>query len=114
MDAIDIFLESLLMERDNIVDLLKENVPMNLTPDQEEACRTATTCYVCEGLLTSKDPGVRDHCHFTGINYLFKYYLKSNRCIFYLGHFRGVAHNSCNLKLRVGKFTPVFMHNLSR
>ena len=30
------------------------------------------------------------------------------------GEIYGVAHNSCNLKLRTQTFTPIFFHNLSK
>ena len=36
---------------------------------------------------------LRDHCHFTG-------------------HYRGAAHNSCNLKCRKPLLIPVIFHNL--
>lgn len=52
------------------------------------------TCWMCDGEFTDKDPKVRDHCHYTG-------------------KFRGAAHNSCNIKYRRPKFTPVIFHNLS-
>ena len=37
---------------------------------------------------------VRDHCHLTG-------------------KYRGAAHNACNLKFKIPKFTPVIFHNLA-
>ena len=51
-------------------------------------------CWICDKGFTEKDPKVRDHDHYTG-------------------KFRGAAHNSCNLKFRRPKFTPVIFHNLS-
>ena len=55
----------------------------------------STSCWICgKGFTDEKDYKVRDHCHYTG-------------------KFRGAAHNSCNLKFRRPKFTPVIFHNLS-
>ena len=48
-------------------------------------------CHICNEEL-GKDK-VRDHCHLSG-------------------KFRGAAHNGCNLKYKVPKFSPVVFHNL--
>ena len=56
----------------------------------------ATKCWICEQEITKNNPKVRDHCHFTG-------------------EYRGAAHKSCNLKLKIkpGKTKiPVVFHNL--
>ena len=47
-------------------------------------------------IISTKVKGVkvRDHCHFTG-------------------HYRGPAHQTCNLKVRNGNSIPVFFHNLT-
>ena len=50
-------------------------------------------CWICKRVFSRNDDKVRDHCHFTG-------------------KLRG-AHESCNLKFKKPKFTPVFFHNLS-
>ena len=42
----------------------------------------ATKCWICEQEITKNIPKVRDHCHFTG-------------------EYRGAAHKSCNLKLKI-------------
>ena len=55
------------------------------------AFRTAETCYVCDKPIDGDY--VRDHCHITG-------------------KYRGVAHNACNLKLRLNSCIPVVFHNL--
>ena len=49
-------------------------------------------CVICQMCLNGQK--VIHHDHFTGEIY-------------------GVAHNSCNLKLRTQTFTPIFFHNLS-
>ena len=55
-----------------------------------------TKCWICKEEFEDDDKNkkVRDHCHFTG-------------------RYRGAAHNSCNLKYKKPKFTPVVFHNLS-
>ena len=50
-------------------------------------------CVICQMCLN--DEQVIHHDHFTGEIY-------------------GVAHNSCNLKLRTKTFTPIFFHNLCK
>ena len=52
-----------------------------------------TSCVICQKKFNDKK--VIHHDHFTGEIY-------------------GVAHNSCNLKLRTQTFTPIFFHNLSK
>ena len=52
-----------------------------------------TRCVICQRSLN--DEKVIHHDHFTGEIY-------------------GVAHNSCNLKLRTQTCTPIFFHNLSK
>ena len=54
------------------------------------AFRTAE-CHVCDKPL--EGDSVRDHCHITG-------------------EYRGAAHNTCNLKLRLNTNIPVVFHNL--
>ena len=53
-------------------------------------------CHICSNKYTEKDLHVRDHCHITG-------------------KFRGLAHQECNLKLKIepeGINIPVVFHNL--
>ena len=51
----------------------------------------AADCSICGELLG--EDRVRDHCHITG-------------------HYRGAAHNICNLKYRISWKVPVVFHNL--
>ena len=53
----------------------------------------STRCVICEKSLNVEK--VITHDHFTGEIY-------------------GVSHNSCNLKLHMQTFTPIFFHNLSK
>ena len=62
---------------------------------EKEQCDKETKCWICNKKFDDdKNYKVRDHCHFTG-------------------RYRGAAHNSCNLRYRKPKFTPVVFHNLS-
>ena len=60
------------------------------------AYEKATHCWICEQeIKNSTNPKVRDHCHFTG-------------------QYRGPAHKSCNLKLKIKPGVtkiPVIFHN---
>ena len=67
---------------------------MIFTREDRHVYERSDICWICEDTFTEKDKRVRDHCHYTG-------------------KFRGAAHNSCNLKYRCPKFTPVIFHNLS-
>ena len=49
---------------------------------------------ICFKPFNSKDPKVKDHCHYTG-------------------HYRGPAHSLCNLSYRIPSHIPVVFHNLS-
>ena len=49
--------------------------------------------YICEKLFDVGDDKVRDHCHITG-------------------KYRGPAHWSCNINLKLSRKIPVIFHNL--
>ena len=68
---------------------------MIFTKEDFHIYEKSTSCWICNGAFTDdSDVKVRDHCHYTG-------------------KFRGAAHNSCNIKYRRPKFTPVIFHNLA-
>ena len=50
-------------------------------------------CWIYDKLIDVSDDKVRDHCHITG-------------------KYRGAAHYSCNINLKVTKKVPVIFHNL--
>ena len=69
--------------------------PMDsLTPKQWKRYEKASRCHICLKPFNSKDPKVRDHCHYTGC-------------------YRGPAHSLCNLRYRIPSYIPVIFHNLS-
>ena len=76
--------------------IYKDHPPkkMIFTKRERAIYEKSTSCWICGEGFSEKDYKVRDHCHYTG-------------------KFRGAAHNSCNLKFKRPKFTPVIFHNLS-
>ena len=61
--------------------------------ERKQLIDQGTRCVICKHNLNNEK--VIHHGHFTGEIF-------------------GVAHNSCNLKLRTQTFTPIFFHNLSK
>ena len=90
------FVSSIMDDTEWLVDKIKEQIPMNLSAEEERRFQNATSCHICKtpfkiaGKFSKK---VRDHDHYTG-------------------QFRGAAHNSCNLNFKAKQAIPVFIHNL--
>lgn len=80
-----------MLEKDVINIYHKTKFPRKIILN-EEKFEKEENCWICGNSL-GKDK-VRDHCHYTG-------------------HYRGAAHNQCNLSYRKPKFIPVLFHNLS-
>ena len=70
------------------------NIPLEITPEEEESFQQSKVCWLCENPLG--EDTVRDHDHLTG-------------------KYRGAAHNRCNLncKKKASSFIPIFFHNFS-
>ena len=64
-----------------------------LTKRQWKRYEKASRCHICFKPFNSKDPKVRDHCHYTG-------------------RYRGPAHSLYNLRYRIPSYIPVVFHNL--
>ena len=91
-DPVVHFLKALDKEAFGITKIMKQIQRMKLTVHDEEAFKSATTCYICNKWLGTDR--VRDHDHMlAGYNY------------------RGPAHNACNLNYKYGKHIPVIFHN---
>lgn len=66
----------------------------NIEPITENPDINSTNCHICEKPFSIDDVIVRDHNHFTG-------------------HFRGFAHQLCNLHFMKKFVVPIVFHNLS-
>ena len=75
--------------------VIKKHFNKNLvmTAEQNEKFERTNICWICGKLIEIGDNKVRDHCHITG-------------------KYRGVAHWSCNINLKISKKVPVIFHNL--
>ena len=95
-DVVEVFLNHIECEVSNINNIFAHPKPLIKTEQNIKDYENATKCWICEQEITKNNPKVRDHCHFTG-------------------EYRGAAHTSCNLKLKIkpGKTKiPVVFHNL--
>ena len=61
--------------------------------EDEQIFQSGNKCWMCNKLFDVGDNKVRDHCHITG-------------------KYRGSAHCSCNINLRLPIKVPVIFHNL--
>ena len=64
-----------------------------MTVEQNEEFERPNVCWICGKLIDLDQNKVKDHCHITGF-------------------YRGPAHWSCNINLKVTKKDPVIFHNL--
>ena len=95
-DVVEVFLNQLVCEVSNINNIFAHPKPLIMTEQNIKDYENATKCWICEQEITKNNPKVRDHCHFTG-------------------EYKGEAHKSCNLKLKIkpGKTKiPVVFHSL--
>lgn len=84
-DAAYHFLKTLFSFRDELVEKLKANEPIIMTPEDELYHKSTNVCWICETEISEDQTKVRDHCHITG-------------------KYRGPAHNECNMHLYHNKF----------
>ena len=63
-----------------------------MTAEENEKFERSNICWIC-GKLIDFDDKVRDHCHITG-------------------KYRGAAHWSCNINLKISKKVPAIFHDL--
>ena len=97
-DVIEKFIENINREAESCLEFVKThfNKPMIMTLKDKLDFQKSNSCSICEKEYSDEDKPVRDHCHITG-------------------KYRGSAHNSCNLKLRIDPEKlkiPVIFHNL--
>ena len=81
-----------------IIDFKKKDM-IPLTKEEKDNYNKENICHICKEEFnndttesSSLECKVRDHCHFTG-------------------KYRGAAHNTCNLRYKIPKNTPVIFHN---
>ena len=67
---------------------------MIMSAEENELFEMANICWICGGLMENTGNKVRNHCHITG-------------------KYRGAAHYSCNINLKISKKVPVIFHNLN-
>ena len=60
---------------------------------KEEIFQLSNSCWICDKLFDVGDDKVKDDCHITG-------------------KYRGEAHCSCNINLKLTKKIPGIFHNL--
>ncbi|KAE9526272.1 hypothetical protein AGLY_013903 [Aphis glycines] len=91
-DVAKCFVEAIVAVSWKIEKLMKTNIPLTMTKEEEKTHQECNTCNLCKCILVSGEK-VRDHNHLTG-------------------KFRLTLCSKCNLELQQPKFVPVFFHNL--
>ena len=71
----------------------QKNERMIMTANDENDFQKAKNCSICGCCFTKANYKVRYHCHRTG-------------------HYRGAAHNSCNINYFSNRYLPIVFHNL--
>ena len=92
IDAPDVFIKKISFEAKLIYEKWNSKKDVNeiiYVPNNS----VKNLCHICNKIILPSEPAVRDHCHITG-------------------HFRGLAHSSCNLQFKCPSFIPVVLHNL--
>ena len=69
------------------------NKNLIMAEEEEHLFQKSNNCWICKKYINNDEEKVRDHCHVTG-------------------KFRGAAHESCKLNLKLTKKVPVIFHNL--
>ena len=94
-NAVNKIIRSVLKKYANCKSALKKHFNKNLimTAEENELFERSNICWLCGSLIDIGDNKVRDHCHITS-------------------KYRGEAHYSCNINLKISKKVPVIFHNL--
>ena len=64
-----------------------------MSAEDEEKFKLSSTCWICNKLFDAGGNKVRDHCHITE-------------------KYRGSAHWSCSINLKLTRKVPLIFHNL--
>ena len=94
-NAVYRFIEAILKEYNYCKKVIKRHFNKNLviSAENEERFQLGKNCWICIKLFDVGDDKVRHHCHITGT-------------------YKGSAHWSCNINLKLSKKVPVMFHNL--
>ena len=94
-NAVHKFIEAIFKEYDYCKKIIKKHFNKNLimSAEDEKGFQLTSICWLCDKLFDAGDDKVRDHSHMTG-------------------KYRGSAHWSCNINLKLAKKAPVIFHNL--
>ena len=94
-NAVYRFIKAILEEYDYCKKMIKKHFNKNpiMYAEEEEKFQLTNSCWICDKLFDVGDDKVRYHCHITG-------------------KYRGAAHWSCNVNLKLSKKLPVIFHNL--
>ena len=89
------FIKAILKEYGYCKKMIKKhfNKILIMSAEEEEKFQLSNSCWICDKLFDVGDEKVRDRCHITG-------------------KYRGSAHWSCNINLKLTKKIPVIFHNL--
>ena len=88
------FIEAILKEYDYCSKVTKKfNKNLIMSAEEEEKFQLTNSCWICDKLFDVGDDKITDHCHITG-------------------KYRGAAHWSCNVNLKLSKKFPVIFYNL--
>ena len=90
------FLDCLKKDVDELIDVIKHPLEMNMTAQDQIDFENSTHCHICHKPKYDNQNLVRDHDHITGC-------------------YRGAAHSYCNLNygIKADSFKmPIFFHNL--
>ena len=85
------FLKSMIIAKKVIKKHFNKNLLM--FAEDEERFPSSNKCWICDKLFDVGDNKLRDHCHITG-------------------KYKGSAHWSCNVYLKLTKNVPVIFRNL--
>ena len=91
--AVQKFLDCMLEEEDELMQLLHKNEPLEMNEFIQLEYERATKCFACQRPFSQKNYKVFDHDHLTS-------------------ELRGISCNDCNLKMKQPTFIPVLLHNL--
>ena len=94
-NAVYEFIKAILEEYDFCKKVTKRHFNRNLAVSTKDEIRfqSSNKCWTCDKLFVAEDNKVRNHDHITG-------------------KYRGSAHWSCNINLKLTEKVPVIFHNL--